>query len=116
MIELMLTTEVLADQTCVVGVEGDLDLYTVPELERRLMAVTGTDVDRVVVDLTECTFLDSTALGVLIAFNKGLGSKPGLRLVATDRNVLKVFEITGLDRFFDIAPSRLSALGAAASV
>ena len=44
------------------------------------------------VDLTECTFLDSTALGVLIAARKQLRRETELSLVATDRNILKVFE------------------------
>ena len=68
---------------------------------------------RIVVDLTETTFLDSTALGVLIGAVKRLRSRDGvLTIVNTDANIAKTFEITGLDQIFTIRPTREEAIEA----
>jgi anti-sigma B factor antagonist len=59
------------------------------------------------------SFLDSTALGVLIGAVKRLRSRGGaLAIVNTDSSIAKTFEITGLDQIFTILPSRAEALSA----
>ena len=64
-------------------------------------------------DLTETSFLDSTALGVLIGAVKRLRSRDGvLTIVNTDPNIAKTFEITGLDQIFTIRPTRDEAIEA----
>lgn len=113
MVGLKLGTEVLPDGTRVVSVLGELDLSTAPEFERELDSALDLEPrgGGVVVDLTSCLFMDSTALGVLIAARKRCGdSEDRLSVVAADRNVLKVFEVTGLDRMFAIHASRDAAL------
>ena len=71
----------------------------------------------VVVDLSETTFIDSTTLGVLVGGVKRLRTNDGqLSLICSDRNITKIFEITGLDRVFTIHSTRdeaVSALGVA---
>ena len=62
-----------------------------------------------VVDLTETTFLDSTILSVLLSTRKELHDGGRLLLVTDDATVKRVFEIAGVDRFFDFYPSRLAA-------
>ena len=70
---------------------------------------------RIVVDLTDTTFVDSTALGVLIGAVKRLRSRRGaLAIVNTDDSIAKTFEITGLDQVFTIAATRDEALAAIA--
>jgi hypothetical protein len=66
----------------------------------------------VIVDFTNTTFIDSTTLGVLVggvqaSFARTTGQ---LSLVCSDRNITKIFEITGLDRVFTIYPSREEAV------
>ena len=64
-------------------------------------------------DLGETTFLDSTALGVLIGTVKRLRSRDGrLTIVNVDQNIAKTFEITGLDQIFTILPTRDDAIAA----
>jgi anti-sigma B factor antagonist len=68
---------------------------------------------RIIVDLTETTFLDSTALGVLIGAVKRLRSRDGaLAIVNVDDNIAKTFEITGLDQIFPISSTREDAIKA----
>jgi anti-sigma B factor antagonist len=106
----------LDDQRHVVAVTGEIDLFTAPELKAMLSEAVEAGRTRIVVDLTETTFLDSTALGVLIGAVKRLRSRDGvLTIVNTDANIAKTFEITGLDQIFTIRPTRDEAVDALAA-
>ena len=108
-----LTEESLDGVRHVVAVAGEIDLFTAPELKSTLADALEAGHTRIVVDLTETTFLDSTALGVLIGAVKRLRSRDGvLTIVNTDRNIAKTFEITGLDQIFAIRPTRSEAIEA----
>ena len=64
-------------------------------------------------DLLGVTFLDSTALGVLVGALKRCRELGGeLHVVVADPRIMKIFEITGLTSVFTIADS-LEAAGAA---
>ena len=97
----------------VLAVRGEIDLFTAPELKQVLAESIEAGRVRIVVDLTETTFLDSTALGVLIGAVKRLRSRDGaLAIVNIDENIAKTFEITGLDQIFTIVPTREEAVDA----
>jgi len=97
----------------VVAVRGEIDLFTAPELKQKLTDAIEGGKSRIVVDLTDTTFLDSTALGVLIGAVKRLRSRDGaLVIVNTDQNIAKTFEITGLDQIFTILGTRDEAIAA----
>ena len=98
-------------QTPVLSIRGEIDVATAPELRDRLLAVAQTGNEIVVVDLSEVTFLDSTALGVLVSGLKRFRSGGGdLRLVVTGRSVAKVLEITGLAEVFPIFETAQAAV------
>ena len=111
--EFALSEEPLGEARHVVAVRGEIDLFTAPELKKTLQEAIEGGATRVVVDLSETTFLDSTALGVLIGAVKRLRSRDGsLVIVNTDTNIAKTFEITGLDQIFTILESRDAAVQA----
>ena len=111
--EFALSEEALGDGRHVVAVRGEIDLFTAPELKKTLQEAIESGATRVVVDLSETTFLDSTALGVLIGAVKRLRQRDGtLVIVNTDANIQKTFEITGLDQIFTILPTRDDAIAA----
>jgi anti-sigma B factor antagonist len=94
----------------VISVAGEVDLYTAPELKQELVRVIEEGTRNVIVDMSETTFIDSTTLGVLVSGLKRLRPSGGqLALVVTDRNIRKVFDITGLDRVFPIHETRAEA-------
>ena len=106
-----ITTEQLGDDAYVIALSGEVDLYTAPEFKQQLLDVIGKGAKDVVVDFSNTTFIDSTTLGVLVGGVKRLRANDGqLSLVCSDRNITKIFEITGLDRVFSIYPSRDEAL------
>jgi anti-sigma B factor antagonist len=109
--KLGLETEQLGDGVYVVSPAGELDLYTCPEFKQALLGVISSGARHVVVDLSLTTFVDSTALGVLLRGVERLKAADGrLSVVCPDENILRVFQVTGLHRVFEIHSSRADAL------
>ncbi|MGH3046818.1 MAG: STAS domain-containing protein [Gaiellaceae bacterium] len=105
-------TEQVGGDAHVIALSGEVDLYTAPEFKQQLLEVIGQGGKRVVVDFTDTTFIDSTTLGVLVGGVKRLRPSGGqLSLVCSDRNITKIFEITGLNKVFPIYETRDEALG-----
>jgi anti-sigma B factor antagonist len=104
-------TEQLGNGAYVISLKGEVDLYTAPEFKQQLLEVIGQGGTEVIVDFSDTTFIDSTTLGVLVGGVKRLRTNDGqLSLVCNDRNITKIFEITGLDRVFTIYPTRDEAV------
>jgi anti-sigma B factor antagonist len=104
-------TDQLADDSYVISLAGEVDLYTAPEFKQQLLEVIAQGAKSVIVDFTDTTFIDSTTLGVLVGGVKRLRTAGGqLALVCSDRNITKIFEITGLDRVFTIYSTRVEAV------
>jgi len=96
----------------ILGVSGEVDMATAPRLRQRVIAITASGVTHLVLDLEECDFLDSTALGVIVGALKRLRTNEGhLRVVCTQTGLLKLFDLTGLNNVLDIHGSLDSALG-----
>jgi anti-sigma B factor antagonist len=109
---LYLETEELGEGRYVIALAGEVDLYTSPELKEELARIIEQGPAHVVIDLTATTFIDSTALGVLIRGVDQLRARGQGRLsvVCTDRDINRIFEVTGLDRVFEVYASRADAL------
>ena len=106
-----INTEKLRGDTYVISLAGEVDLYTAPEFKQQLLEVVGQGGKEVVVDFSDTTFIDSTTLGVLVGGVKRLRPNGGqLSLVCNDRNITKIFEITGLDKVFPIYATRNEAV------
>jgi anti-sigma B factor antagonist len=94
----------------VLALHGDVDLNAAPSLRLALMEAIDAR-KRVVVDLEGVDFIDSAGLGVLLGgLERARGADRELVLVATGRNVLKVLELTGLTRVFELHASLAGAL------
>jgi anti-anti-sigma factor len=102
---LEITTENWDNGTCVVSAAGEIDLYSCGPLDDAMQEALVTGASRLVVDLSECAFLDSTALKVLLAANRDM-YPDRLIIVLSDDRLRKVFESAGLERVFGIVGSR----------
>jgi anti-sigma B factor antagonist len=105
-----ITRRELDQRTSVISVEGDLDLSTAPQLKWMLVDALEAGHSQLVVDLSLCAFMDSTALGVLIGVNRGLDVGARLAIVCPRDNVLKIFELSGMDGAFAIFGTLADAL------
>ncbi len=88
-----------------VSVRGDLDASTAPMLRQRLQSVIADGARRLVLDLRRVTFIESVALGVIIAARKQLGSGDKSLCVVLDpgqTSIRKVFRVTGLDQVLPV--------------
>jgi anti-anti-sigma factor len=104
-------TEQLENGAPVVSVMGEVDLATAPALEQTLLRVAEDGRGPVIVDLRACSFLDSRGLGALIATRGRLEhSNRRLALVVSNRNVMRVFQITEFDELFEIYPTLAAAV------
>lgn len=105
-------TEQMVGNVPVVAVRGEIDVATAPRLRDQLVRPEVVQAPRVVVDLSEVSFVDSTALGVLVGAYRRLREAGGeLYLVVTEPRILKVFEITDLVRVFSIVGTVDEAVG-----
>lgn len=91
------------DQTCLLELQGEVDVYTSPQLKQDIMRLAESGVKHVIINLSKVEYLDSTGLGVLIGGLKRLRESGGsLVLVGPGMRILRIFEITGLNKIFDI--------------
>jgi anti-sigma B factor antagonist len=87
----------------IIAVVGEIDVATAPQLRESLHRLIAQGQATVVLDLLGVTFLDSTALGVLVGGLKRCRELGGeLHVVVTDARIKKIFEITGLVKVFPI--------------
>jgi anti-sigma B factor antagonist len=99
--------------TPVVGVSGEVDVYSAPKLKECLTGLLESGSTTVVVDLSDVAFLDSTGLGALVEARAATSEAGGsLLLVCGQERILKLFKITGLDGVFAIHPNLDAALEA----
>ena len=108
----------LDDGVCVIAVRGELDLSTASDLERPLEDAVSTGDASVLIDLTECEFIDSTGIALIVRAWQRLdraadGEGSGRVVIASDNDqVRRVLEITGLELSIPIHSTRDQALAA----
>ncbi len=90
----------------VVEVGGEVDVYTAPRLREAVVTAIESGSTRMVIDVENVEFLDSTGVGVLVGALKKVRSGGGtLDIVCTQPRLLKIFDITGLDKVFGLHTS-----------
>ena len=96
----------------VLAIGGELDYEVSPQLRVRLVRAIEAGRRRLVLDLSDVTFIDSTAIGVLAGAIARLDEAGGgsLAVVCTHEKVLQIFEITGLDSVITLHRSRDEAV------
>jgi anti-sigma B factor antagonist len=81
--------------------EGEIDLHVSPRVESALTRMINKQPDRIVVDLSGVTFIDSSGLAVLIRAREDIKKYGGkLTLSGIKKDVLLIFEIARLDQIF----------------
>ncbi len=99
----------------VVAVSGELDLGNAEKLRGPLIkAVSSISHECVVLDLSDCGFLDSSGLRLLLsAQRRAQATGSSLRIAGSGPAVVRVIELTAVDKFLRLFPDVPAALGAA---
>jgi anti-sigma B factor antagonist len=105
------------DDMTVVDVSGEIDMETGPAFQQGLLRAIGAGRGGLIVDLSQATFLDSSALTSLVNAFDSLRRHGGgtLSIVATDPRMRALFDVARLERDFRIYDSRADALAAMAA-
>lgn len=95
----VLSDRAIDARTHVVAVQGEVDLYSAPELREHIDGLIDAGKILQAIDLTEACFVDSTTPGVLVGAVMRLRLHDGrLALACEEPEILRVLEITGLDQ------------------
>ena len=97
----------------IIEVGGEIDVYTAPKLRDRISELVADGNYKLVIDMENVDFLDSTGLGVLVGGLKKLRAHDGsMQLICTQERLLKIFRITQLAKVFAIYETQADALAA----
>ena len=95
----------------IVAVEGDIDAATAPQLRERFDELLAEGEHSYVIDMAGVEFMDSSGLAALVRLFKRVRIGEGdVRLCGVRSEVLKIFELTRLNRVFDIFETRAEAV------
>ncbi|SOC18538.1 anti-sigma B factor antagonist [Ureibacillus xyleni] len=84
-------------------VEGELDTYTASMLREELDSIQLLEGLSIELDLSNVSYMDSTGLGVFVAFyKKVMKQNANLKLVALSSRLTRLFEITGLSELMEV--------------
>ena len=95
----------------VVRLAGELDLYNAGDVRQALLAAWEEEPERLVVDLAEVSFLDSTVLGVLVEARSRVADRSTFMLAAPGTETRRALDLSGLDKHFVVHDTVEQALG-----
>jgi anti-sigma B factor antagonist len=96
----------------VIHLVGELDLYNAPEVRTALLELCSEQPERLVVDLGQVDFVDSTTLGVLIEARTKLDDRKTFLLAAPGLETHRALSISGLDQHLAVHETVAAALAA----
>lgn len=89
-----------------IKLDGEFDLHRSPDVRREILEVIAEKPAKVMIDLSTMTYIDSSGLATLLEAMQGVEGYGGkLYLVAMQKSVRPIFEISKLDEVFRIADS-----------
>lgn len=100
-------------EATVVVLSGEIDLHQSPALHAALVDVVANRPKRLVLVMSDVSYMDSSGVGTLVELLRRVNAYKGkLSLVNLAPRVRGVFEITKLDKFFNIFPTEEQAIQA----
>ncbi len=100
-----------SETATVVALSGDVDLHHAPTLHATLVNIANGRPKRLIVNLEEVPYMDSSGVGTLVEILRRVTAYKGtMALIGLNPRVRSVFEITKLDKFFTICDTEQEAL------
>jgi anti-sigma B factor antagonist len=105
-----LTAEPSGCGALLVRVDGDLDVYEAPHLRELLIGVQRGGTRRLIIDLNQCDYIDSTGLGVLVGALKRVRAVDGsIAVICEADRILRILRMTGLVPVLNVCGSLVDA-------
>lgn len=100
-----------ADGVVILDLSGEIDINTSPEVRKSFERLIKEEKKKILINFSEVTYIDSSGLATLVEMLQRLKRYDGsLRLVNLSQKVKALFEITKLDRLFNIFAQEAEAL------
>jgi anti-sigma B factor antagonist len=94
---------ILQDNNIVIKPIGEVDIYTSPDLKNKIFALIEDKNTDIFIDGEYLEYIDSTGLGVLMSIYKKMQENNlNFTIVNLKPNIYKLFDITGLNKVFNI--------------
>ena len=91
---------------CTINIDGIIDISTTPKLRDLLVNTIDSGSRQLIVNIDGVEFLDASGLGILVgALQRTRAEGGSLRLVCTNKRLLKIFQIAGLEKAFGLPTS-----------
>jgi anti-sigma B factor antagonist len=101
----------------VIRVGGELDLASAPKLTEALATIDAGTTKRLVIDLSECDFVDSAGLSAILHGAQELGEAGGsVRIACPEGNLRDLLRMTAIDQSIPVVATRDEALAALAAL
>ena len=93
-------------QVPVVRVVGEIDVYTAPDFKSAINKVIDSGATKIVIDLTDVSYMDSSGFGTLLGATKRIRPKGGaISLIGCSEAIERMLKITRLDTIFGMYPT-----------
>jgi anti-sigma B factor antagonist len=92
----------------VVRIAGEVDMSHEEELRGELRTAVAAEPKGIVVDLTECEFIDSSGVRALLLSREAQDSNDGhehLAVAASSEQILRILSVMGVDRVIPVCPT-----------
>jgi anti-sigma B factor antagonist len=103
----------VGDGYTLIAVGGDIDISTAVRFRDTALAALDDERHRVVVDLTDVTFMDSTGVAVLVLIRRKTGARDVALGVVSNPRIDTMLRVSGLDQAFEMYPDVTAALAGA---
>ena len=95
----------------ILKIKGDVDLYSSPQVRKQILALANKKHANILVDFLEVTYMDSSGVATLVEALQLTNKNGGkLRLFNLGQPIKDVFELSRLDRVFEIYDNEEQAL------
>jgi len=107
----MKISEEMEKDAVVCAIEGEINITTSPELRKLFDKFIRSNIKKVIIDFKNVSYIDSSGLATLIEMLQRLKKIEGsLKLVSMPQKIKNIFEITKLDKLFEIFETKEEAL------
>ncbi len=100
-----------AQDVVIVSIVGDVDLYSSPEVRNVIISLVDQKTKKILIDLSRVSYMDSSGVATLVEGLQLTGKYKGkFALFGLEASVKEVFELSRLDKVFEIYPDENTAL------